>query len=35
MINQPYTETRYLYIIIDKNKNENHQILNEYIKILI
>lgn len=22
--NQPYTETRYLYIIIDKNKNENH-----------
>lgn len=27
--NQPYTETRYLYMIIDKNKNENHQMLND------
>ena len=26
--NQPYTETRYLFIIIDKNQNENHQMLN-------
>ena len=24
--NQRYTETRYLYIIIDENKNANHQI---------
>ena len=30
--NQPYTETKYLYIIIDKDKNENHQILNNLTK---
>lgn len=30
--NQPYTETRYLYVIIDKNKNENHQMLNNIYK---
>ena len=30
--NQPYTETRYLYIIIDKNKYESHQILNDIYK---
>ena len=26
--NQRYTETRYIYIIIDENKSENHQIFN-------
>jgi len=26
--NQPYTETKYLYIIIDKDKFESHQMLN-------
>ena len=30
--NQPYTETRYLYIIIDKNKYDSHQILNDIYK---
>ena len=28
--NQTYTEARYLYIIIDKNKNENYKALNNF-----
>ena len=27
--NQPYTETKYLYVIIDKKKNDHHQIYND------
>ena len=26
---QPYTETKYLYVIIDKKKNDHHQIFND------